>query len=275
MPLGSGGDAGIRYHSLKAQEDSTGSSAPGDSIGAVNLPTVSAPATGAQGLFPACGALPRGGQGATAGQAWWQVLSRRSSLVASSPLAFFTVNVIVSCLPLPLAGFLAGVAGSSYGIVMGTLLYVVSATAGSMVVVALGRSNLRPAAVRALSRWGYADKVSLFDAAIEKTGPLTLVALLRLSPVFPFAVTSLLLSLCDISLRTYSTATLLGLCPSSFVFILVGDSGTRAAGGQMINTDVAVSIGSFMATVMVTWKVVKVANSVLNKSLEPSTASKV
>ena len=193
-----------------------------------------------------------------------------SEMAASSPQAFVAINAVASIVPLPLAAVLAGVAGATYGVVLGTFIYVLSAVLGAVGSMLIGRVLLRPAAVLFLTRVGYADKVAAFDAAIVKNGPFTLVFLLRLSPVFPYAVTSLILSLCDVSVRDYSLATFAGLIPSSFVYILLGDSSSKAAGGGMSSTDFVITLASLVITVMVTIRVVKVANATLNSSLGES-----
>ena len=67
---------------------------------------------------------------------------------------------------------------------------------------------------------------------------------------------------------THAGATLLGLVPSSFVYVYAGAVGNQvASGGVSVMDYVAYGIG-LLATVLVTMKVVKVAQTALDDAVE-------
>lgn len=124
-------------------------------------------------------------------------------------------------------------------------LYVGSATCGSALALLLGREVLTPVVVR-LINWFYGgkegeEKLAAISKAVAKDG-FKVVTLMRLSPAFPFAIVTLLLSLTKVKHFTHFKATALGLIPSSFVYIYAGAVGADATEGAMGPSDWAITI---------------------------------
>jgi hypothetical protein len=90
---------------------------------------------------------------------------------------------------------------------------------GALVVT---RSALRAPVQRATARWRPAFRA--LDVAVEKDG-FFIIFLLRLSPLVPFAVASLLLALTPVPLGTYAAATALGALVSAVPFAYAGHAG--------------------------------------------------
>eukprot|EP00729_Bicosta_minor_P018345 gene18345-17294_t len=182
------------------------------------------------------------------------------------PLGFFLINTLISMVPVPAAGVMCLTAGAMFGLLQGLGLYVGSATCGSALALLLGREVLTPVVVR-LINWFYGgkegeEKLAAISKAVAKDG-FKVVTLMRLSPAFPFAIVTLLLSLTKVKHFTHFKATALGLIPSSFVYIYAGAVGADATEGAMGPSDWAITICGGIATVWATVKVVAIANEAL------------
>jgi len=105
------------------------------------------------------------------------------------------------------ASLLGVVSGAVYGLVPGFVLAAVSTMVGAVVAFFLGRSVFRPTVGQLLAT---RPRLRNFDALIAQDGS-RLVCLLRLSPAMPFSVTSYMLGLSSIDLRSYTIGTLASL----------------------------------------------------------------
>jgi uncharacterized membrane protein YdjX (TVP38/TMEM64 family) len=63
--------------------------------------------------------------------------------------------------------------------------------------------------------------LSALGAAVAKKG-FSIIFLSRLSPVFPFAMTSFMFGVCPVSIRDYTLATALGLIPGVVMYCWMG-----------------------------------------------------
>lgn len=179
----------------------------------------------------------------------------------ATPTQFFVVNVLGSAFPVPGApAALSTAAGAMFGLKLGLLLYVASTTVGGIIALLIGRLLLKPVILSALS--SKKDKIKALDIAITKDG-LQVVGLLRLSPAFPFAVTTVMLALTSVSQLAHAVATLVALVPSSLPFVYAGAMGADAASGDWSTTDYAGAGGGLAATALVTWKIAGIASQVL------------
>mmetsp|Transcript_4736 Transcript_4736/g.5497 ORF Transcript_4736/g.5497 Transcript_4736/m.5497 type:complete len:206 (-) Transcript_4736:1193-1810(-) len=191
-----------------------------------------------------------------------------NSVADAGLLPFFLFNALISCIPIPGPGTAVCIAcGLLYGKFYGTIVYVASAAFGAGLQHVLGRTVLRPFILKMLSK-ERANKVTSLDKALTKEGPL-LVVLLRLSPVMPFALTTLLLSLTSVGYVSHVLATIIGLTPPTFVYCFAAELGNKAASGEVGGTADAVMYGvGLLATAGVTWKVMAIANKTLNAAVD-------
>jgi len=185
-------------------------------------------------------------------------------LRSAGPSTFFAINAAVSAFAL-IPGGASGIcvaAGAMYGLFMGTLLYVTSSTTGALLAFALARSAARPLIVRAMK--GAEKRLKALDAAMDTEG-LKIVVLLRLAPVTPFVACNFLLGLTAVDTATFAVGTLLGLIPSSFVYVYFGSVGAQAVGGEE-NSIAGLLLQScgLVATVLVTHRIMKVAQRTLS-----------
>eukprot|EP00668_Euglena_longa_P014142 GGOE01018116.1.p1 GENE.GGOE01018116.1~~GGOE01018116.1.p1 ORF type:complete len:199 (+),score=67.28 GGOE01018116.1:40-636(+) len=186
----------------------------------------------------------------------------------ASPLAFFSINALISTVAV-IPGGASGIciaAGALYGLLAGTLLYVLSSVTGAVLCFALARSAARPLVQRALRR--YEKRLRAIDSAVVKEG-IKIVILLRLAPVTPFVACNFLLGLTAVDVVSYTLGTLIGLGPSSFVYVYLGAVGAQATSASGSSTaDLAVQTVGLFATLIVTYMVVKIAQSALDAAVD-------
>jgi uncharacterized membrane protein YdjX (TVP38/TMEM64 family) len=115
------------------------------------------------------------------------------------------------------ASLIGVVAGGIYGLVPGFVLAAGGTMAGALVAFFLSRSLFRATVERLIAT---RPRLRNFDALIAQDG-LRLVCLLRISPVMPFSVTSYMLGLSSIDLRSYTVGTLASL-PALCGYVFIG-----------------------------------------------------
>lgn len=147
---------------------------------------------------------------------------------AWGPVAFvagyaLAVVALVPGVPLTLLG------GAVFGIRDGTLLVFLGALIGSTAAFLLARFLARGAVARRIARH---PRFAAMDAAVARRG-VSMVFLLRLSPVFPFTYLNFALGLTRISLRDYLLASA-GMLPGTLLYVyygrLAGETAALASG---------------------------------------------
>ncbi len=164
------------------------------------------------------------------------------------------VQVLVAVcgiLPASVGAFACGLA---YGVEAGFLLSASGTLAGAMLAFGLSRSLFRPLIVRLLAR---NPRAARLEAGVARDG-WRLVALLRCSPVMPFAVTSYAFGLTSISPRAYLTGTLAAL-PALLGYVVLGDlAGTSIVSltsRQAHAVHMALLVLAIAATILLTWRI--------------------
>ena len=136
-------------------------------------------------------------------------------------LALFTAICFLFALAGIVPGALLGLAaGAIFGIGQGFATATIGILAGAGIAFGLSRSYLRPLIAAMLGRYG---ALSRLDHAVRADG-WRLVALLRVSPVMPFSLTSYALGLSGIGLRDYLLGTLASL-PALLGYVVLGALG--------------------------------------------------
>jgi uncharacterized membrane protein YdjX (TVP38/TMEM64 family) len=177
--------------------------------------------------------------------------------------AFFVVYVLATVLGLP-ASPLTLVAGALLGPVRGLLLVSPSSVAGAVAAFLLGRTLLR-AWVR--ERTSRSPGLSALDAAVGRDG-WRLVVLLRLSPVFPFALLNYALGGTRIGLGAYALASWIAMVPGTFLYVSLGAAAGAAAGiGGRPQMPAWLLWLGLAATLAVTARIAFLARRALAKSL--------
>ena len=147
-----------------------------------------------------------------------QILTFRDSNLIFSIMIFMLIYISVVTFSIPGSTILSVTGGFIFGLEVGLILNILSATIGAaflFLAVRLGFGNL-------LTRF---EKGSAkFSDLIEqlKVNEINLLLLLRLIPVVPFFVANILPAIAGVSLKNFFWTTFLGIIPGGFVFTLIG-----------------------------------------------------
>ncbi len=178
---------------------------------------------------------------------------------AAGVVAFVVVYVIATVLLVP-ASILTLAAGFTYGLGWGVALVLPTATVAATAAFLVGRKVARDRVTR---RFEGDRRFQAIDAAIEQRGAV-IVALLRLSPVFPFVALNYVLSISKVKTRTYVAASAIGMVPGTTLFVYLGSLASTAAevasgGAGPSGARLALLVAGLVATVAVVVVVARLA----------------
>lgn len=135
-------------------------------------------------------------------------------IAAAAFLGAYVLTVAIS-LPVGTAMTIAG--GWFFGLWLGTVLSILGATAGAVILFVLVRrmvdESLRARAGPFLQRMADGFRHNAFSYLLS----------LRLIPLFPFWAVNLVPALLGIGLRPFAAATLIGIVPGTLAFTSIGD----------------------------------------------------
>ncbi|MDE1906016.1 MAG: TVP38/TMEM64 family protein [Rhodospirillales bacterium] len=183
------------------------------------------------------------------------------------PTASFTNGVIFTAAVLVLSligivpGALLGVAGGAiFGTIMGTIYSGAGILLGAFCAFLICRSALRPRITAWLRHHGWLERM---DKALIADG-WRMVALLRVSPIMPFSITSYALSLSGISKRDYMLGTLAAI-PPLLGYVALGALGglsfeSRKEPAQFIHF--ALTAFGVAATFILVWHMIRLLRRV-------------
>jgi uncharacterized membrane protein YdjX (TVP38/TMEM64 family) len=129
---------------------------------------------------------------------------------------------LIGILPASLLGIAAG---AIYGVSLGFFTSAIGILAGAVVAFMLSRSMMRPLIAGMLGRRA---RLGALDNLVTGEG-WRIVALLRVSPIMPFSLTSYALGLSGISARDYVFGTLASL-PGLLGYVVIGWLGQGTMG---------------------------------------------
>jgi uncharacterized membrane protein YdjX (TVP38/TMEM64 family) len=160
-----------------------------------------------------------------------------AAIHAMGPLgwvALALLQLVIATVGLLPASLLAIGAGLVYGVLEGFLIVAGATMLAAVISFAVSRSLFRPMILRAMAR---RPRVAAFDALMARDGWRS-VCLIRLSPIMPFAATSLVLGLSSITLADFLVGTTASL-PALLGYVLLGSlseaglAALRSGGGWM------------------------------------------
>lgn len=157
-------------------------------------------------------------------QAEWQALLERHPLWVG--VAFFAIYVLVTGLSIPGAAVMTLLAGSLFGVVLGTVLVSFASTLGATLAFLIARFIGRDFVQK---RFG--DQLQTINRGVENEGGFYLFTL-RLAPVFPFFLVNILMALTPIRLWSYVWISQVGMLAGTIVYV---NAGTQLA--QLNSTD--------------------------------------
>lgn len=154
-------------------------------------------------------------------------------------------------------------AGAIFGLWLGTALVSVSSTFAAAVSFFLARGLLRGWVEKKISAL---PKFQAIDAAIGREG-WKMVALLRLSPLLPFALLNYALGLTPIRFWQAILASWLGMLPGTLLYVYLG-SLARTAGSETTMTQKIFYVTGLLATVVATVWITRVAKRAVAAKVE-------
>jgi uncharacterized membrane protein YdjX (TVP38/TMEM64 family) len=175
------------------------------------------------------------------------------------PLAFIFIYVIATVFLLPGAA-MTPLAGLLFGLGWGTLWVVIGSNLGASLAFLIGRYFARDAVAKKTARH---EKFGAIDRAVGKDG-WKIVALTRLSPVFPFTVLNYAYGLTSVKWTHFSAASLFGMFPGTVMYVYFGSLGKLAADvDETSRLKIALTILGLIATVLVTLLITRSAKRAL------------
>ena len=149
-----------------------------------------------------------------------QILMFRDNNLTFFIIFFMLIYISVVTFSIPGATVLSVTGGFIFGLEVGLILNIASATIGATLLflaVRLGFGNL-------FTRFekGSAKFRNLIEQL--KINEINLLLLLRLIPVVPFFIANILPAIAGVSLKNFFWTTFLGIIPGGFVFTLIGSN---------------------------------------------------
>lgn len=186
---------------------------------------------------------------------------------------YFASYIVATVLMLP-GSILTLAAGFIFGLPTGVALVSLSSVTGAVCAFLVGRYLARDWVrdrITALPRFAALDRAAGEDG-------LVVVALVRLSPLFPFNLTNYGLGLTSVRFRDYLLASWIGMLPGTVLYVYIGSLTVDVT--QLVNGDTT-SIGAgpwllgvgFVATVVLTIVITRRATAILRRRLERSQAT--
>ncbi len=183
---------------------------------------------------------------------------------------FVALYVIATVLLLPGSVLTLG-AGFAFGLLPGMALVSVGSTLGAAAAFGVSRRLGRE---RVLARIGKAENVAALDRMVGAEG-WKIVALLRLSPVFPFVALNYLLGLSSIRFRDYLWASWAGMLPGTLLYVYLGHAAKTglesAASGQTDSLRLLYTGLGLAATAAATFLITRLARKAMRSHTLPET----
>lgn len=192
-----------------------------------------------------------------------ELLQWISGLGSTAPLVFIPLYVVACVLFIP-GSILTLSAGFLFGVVRGSMYVSVAATVGATLAFLIGRYFARQWVAARLANY---PKFKAVDEAVAREG-WKIVALTRLSPVFPFNLLNYAFGLTNVRVRDYVIASWAGTLPGTILYVylgsLAGDLTRVATGGaERTPAEWALYAIGLLATIAVTVYVTRVSNRAL------------
>lgn len=131
-------------------------------------------------------------------------------------VVFVGLYIVSTSISLPGATLLTITGGALFGSILGTLIVVLSATAGATLAFLMSRFIFREALESK-----YRQQLQEFNRGVEENG-IHYVLFLRLMPLFPFFLINIGLGLTRLPLNTYVLASFIGMIPGTCVYTNAG-----------------------------------------------------
>jgi len=136
-------------------------------------------------------------------------------------LAYLFLYVALTALSLPWASLLTIAGGLLFGPVLATILTLIGATAGAVIIFLIAGSALGEPLRDKARRYFSSGRIERLMAGV-RANALAYMLALRLAPIFPFVAVNLGAALIGVPLRAYAIGTAIGIVPGIIVYALFG-----------------------------------------------------
>ncbi len=209
----------------------------------------------------------------------------------AAPLVYGTIYAVGVAFMVPASPLTVG-AGVAFGLLWGTVLTSIASTLGAGLAFLLARGLLRgrlvgqaagPAEAGAsfgrrllpagsVEGWleENREKFEALDRAVAREG-WKVVALTRLSPVFPYNVLNYAYGLTRVRFGPYLLASWVAMLPGTLLYVYLGVAGTRVAAsatGAASWGQTALQVAGLLATVGVVYLVTRTARRLLRETAD-------
>jgi uncharacterized membrane protein YdjX (TVP38/TMEM64 family) len=192
-----------------------------------------------------------------------------ASLGVWGPVVFILGYAVAAIAFIP-GSLLTLAAGAIFGLVRGTIYTLIGATLGASGAFLVARYLARRAIERKIKDNA---RFAAIDKAVGREG-FKIVALLRLSPIFPFNLLNYSLGLTQVTFLQYLAASI-AMLPGTLLYVYYGKAaGSLAALAGGARTEkgagswVVLGLG-LLATIVVTTFVTRLAGKALKQQIEP------
>ena len=176
---------------------------------------------------------------------------------------FIAIYVAATALFVPGSVLTLG-AGAVFGVVWGSVYVSIAATLGATCAFLVGRYLARDAIARSMEG---NPRFAAIDKAVANEG-WKIVALTRLSPVFPFALLNYAFGITRVKLGHFVLASSLGMMPGTVMYVYLGSLAKAAPGERTRTTGEWVLYGiGLLAAVVVTLFVTRLARRALARKV--------
>jgi uncharacterized membrane protein YdjX (TVP38/TMEM64 family) len=182
-------------------------------------------------------------------------------------LLFILVYILAAVLFFP-ASILTIGAGFIFGLLLGTAIVSIAATAGAALAFLIARYLARDQIERQVAN---NSRFKRIDRAIGERGA-KLIFLLRLSPLIPFNISNYFFGLTAVSFWPYVLASWIGMLPGILLYVYLGAAGKAGLSGAVGQPSgrspweyVFFGVG-LIATLVVTFWVTRIARRELSKT---------
>lgn len=181
-------------------------------------------------------------------------------------LVFALVYAVAAVLMVP-GSLLTLAGGATFGLLPGFATILVGATLGALLAFLVSRHLAR----RRVEAWVKTNpKFNAIDRAVAREG-WKIVALTRLSPVFPFNFQNYAYGLTSVSFWQYAVASALGMIPGTFLYVYLGTLGRSsleaASGAESAETlKLVLQVVGLAATLAVTILITRTARRALKQA---------
>ncbi|MGL1904156.1 MAG: VTT domain-containing protein [Fibrobacterales bacterium] len=179
-------------------------------------------------------------------------------------IIFFTILYTILCMTLAPGSLITMSASAIYGFGLGYIIVTIGSLGAAAFSFLLGKYFMHRKVEQWMQRY---PRVAHFQQAIEKRG-LLIVFLMRLSPLFPFAISNYAFSLTSLSFWRYFFISWVGMIPGTLLYVYLGAMGKKMMTEEtMGHYQIGLLIAGGIATAVITVIIGSIAKNSLNHSL--------